>query len=168
MIIDWMLNNIEVIISGVAFIVSLFALIRTELFNKKILRETVRNNYSAALYDIDSKYLEYPELWTIYDNNKLGISRKNTPEEKGKRQALLYLHFNLFESVFTTYNNVLGKLSKADKEFWKTWKNFIKEFVEGCSEARELLEDQNFQQVYRKEYKDFLRKIIEDAKPQND
>src|SRR6218665_28660 len=159
---DWILKNLEAIFAGLAFLFSAVVFARTEKFNRKILRETIRTNYTTALFEIDKKLIECPELWAIYDQNVSGIQKVDTPSEKGKSIALLYLHFNLFESVYTTYNNVLRKLNKADREFWETWRNYIQEFIEGSSEARELFYNPSFQLVYRESYKNFIKSIIEE------
>src|SRR3712207_2200100 len=94
-------------IAIISLLISLVVALRNWRYSDISVRYTSRNQYMNALFDIDRQLIARPELWAIYDGHEMAEQRSNDPEAKARREAFLYLHFNLFETVYIDYNKVL-------------------------------------------------------------
>ena len=124
-------------IAVISLLVSLFVALRNWRYSAVSVRYVSRNQYMNALFDIDRQLIALPELWAIYDSHEMAATRSNDAASKARRDAFLYLHLNLFETVYVYYNKIL-RPTPHDKEFWQSWDTWIYQFFKGSSEARAL------------------------------
>lgn len=101
----------------------------------------------TGLFDIDRQLVNRPELWAIYDDHPMSASRSSEPEAVSRRQAFLYFHFNLFETVYNDYNRVLRR-TRTDDQYWRSWDAWIRHFFRASSEVRSLFADAVSQDVF--------------------
>jgi hypothetical protein len=157
---DWKV----VLPSGIALIalfVSFLVALRNWRYSAISVRYSSRNQYMNALFDIDRQLIARPELWAIYDTHEMFASRSNTPRVKARREAFLYLHMNLFETVYVDYNKILRRKKRHDKEFWDSWDTWIYQFFKGSSEARALFIRPIAQTIFSAPFVAYIKKILE-------
>ncbi len=152
---------LPIAISLIALIISIIVAFRNWWYNEISVRYTARNHYMSVLFDIDKQLISNPSLWSIYDNHSTGITKLTEATEVGKRRAFIYFHINLFEIVFNDYNKVLH-LNQTDRQFWESWKTYIKQFFTRSSEARQVFKESYTQGLYIQDYVSFINKIIEE------
>jgi hypothetical protein len=104
-------------------------------YTETTIRYGARNQYMNAVFDIDRQMVNHPGLWAIYDGHDVAKGRDTSPIESGRRQAFMYFHFNLFETVFNDYHRVLRWLPR-DEQHWQSWHNWIRGFFRASSDAR--------------------------------
>jgi hypothetical protein len=113
-----------------------------------------------ALFDIDRQLIARPQLWAIYDAHEMATERSEVPRARARREAFLYLHMNLFETVYVDYNKVL-RPSRSDKEFWNSWDAWILQFFKGSSEARALFIRPIAQTIFSAPFAAYINEILE-------
>ena len=153
------LGAVSIVVSSVSLVISIIIAYRNWNYSEVSIRYASRNHYMNALFEMDKQMIANPRLWAIDDFHPIAQEKSNQTEEKAKRDAFIYYNFNLFESIYHDYNNVLY-LSKADKQFWDSWKrNMINLFV-NSSEARTIFRRKFTQQIYMKNFVDFVNAIL--------
>lgn len=125
------------------------------------IRYGARNQYMNAVFDIDRQMVNHPELWAIYDGHALANARKTCPEASGRRQAFLYFHFNLFETVFNDYHRVLQWLPR-DEQHWRSWDNWIRRFFRGSSDARSEFLEAAEAGIFIEDFLNYARSIVDE------
>jgi hypothetical protein len=146
-------------IAVVSLLVSLAVALRNWRYSEKSVRYTSRNQYTTALFDIDRQLVNRPELWAIYDDHPMSASRSNEPEAVSRRQAFLYFHFNLFETVYNDYNKILPR-TRTDEQYWRSWDAWIRHFFRASSEARSLFADAMSQDVFFGDFVVHINEVI--------
>jgi hypothetical protein len=150
-------------IALIALLVSFVVAMRNWRYSKIIVRYSSRNQYMNALFDIDRQLIARPELWAIYDTHEMFANRSDAPRVKARREAFLYLHMNLFETVYVDHNKIL-RPSRPDKEFWKSWDAWIYQFFKGSSEARALITKPLAQAIFSAAFSAYINGILEKIK----
>jgi hypothetical protein len=130
------------------------------------VRQTIKNSYMTALFEIDKQLMNNPELWTIYENFPAGLEKSTDGKAVGQRRAFIFYHFNLFEVTHTNYTRILYK-NKADKEFWASMEKYIKQFFHDSSEARAIFKDPSSRQVYLPGFIEMIDRIINEIDAQS-
>lgn len=146
-------------IAVVSLLVLLAVAFRTWRYSATSVRYTSRNQYVTARFDIDRQLVNRPELWAIYDDHPMSASRSNEPEAVSRRQAFLYFHFNLFETVYIDYNKVLRR-TRTDEQYWRSWEAWIRHFFRASSEARSLFADAVSQDVFSGDFVVHINEVI--------
>ena len=146
-------------IAVVSLLVLLAVAFRTWRYSATSVRYTSRNQYVTARFDIDRQLVNRPELWAIYDDHPMSASRSNEPEAVSRRQAFLYFHFNLFETVYIDYNKVLRQ-TRTDEQYWRSWEAWIRHFFRASSEARSLFADAVSQDVFSGDFVVHINEVI--------
>ena len=160
--------SIPIVISVISILISLIVAYGNAKYYEVNIRYASRNHYMTVLFELDKQLINNPKLWAVYDTHPLSSSKLNeTPEEKAKREAFIWFHFNLFESVFNDYNNVI-KLTKVDSQFWESWKSNIELFLGNSLEARKLFKDSFSQRIFIKDYVTFMNEIIKKVEMKTD
>jgi hypothetical protein len=147
-------------IAFISLLVSLFIALRNWRFSETGVRYVARNQYMNALFDIDRQLIARPELWAIYDNHYMASARSEDPETKARREAFIYLHFNLFETVYADYNKIL-RLARHDTIVWQSWDRWIRQFFGGSSEARALFIKEVAQDIFSKDFVAYVNRTLE-------
>lgn len=155
---DSAIKIIPIVISSLALIVSLIGW----NYSRINVRQTIKNSYMAALFDIDKQLTNNPILWTIYDEFPSGLTKDGDPMDKARRRAFIYHHFNLFEVTHTNYTQILFK-NKIDCEFWDSMTNFIIQFFRTSAEARAIFKEDLTQELYLSDFLIFINKTIKDV-----
>lgn len=153
----WVLPSVIAIIS---LFVSLLVALRNWRYSETTVRYSARNQYMNALFDIDRQLISRPELWAIYDNHYMASELLDDAEAKARREAFIYLHLNLFETVYSDYNKIL-RPTKHDMEVWQSWDRWMRLFFTGSSEARALFTKEVSQKIFAGDFVVFVNKIIE-------
>jgi hypothetical protein len=149
-------------IAIISLFVSLVVAYRNWQYSDIGVRYTSRNQYMNALFDIDRQLIARPELWAIYDYHEMAAQRSSDPEARARREAFLYLHFNLFETVYIDYNKVLPRTS-YESEFWRSWDAWIRQFFRGSSEARALFTREVAKDIFAGGFVGYVNKILEEV-----
>lgn len=152
-------------IALISLLISLLMARRNWWYSDVGVRYVSRNQYMNALFDIDRQLIDRPELWAIYDNHEMALSRSNEAGAKARRDAFLYLHFNLFETVYVDYNKILQP-TQHDNEFWKSWEAWMYQFFEGSSEARALFTRPMAQTIFSKAFVDYINSLLQKIAPE--
>lgn len=163
-------NWLPLIVSIISVFVSLYVGYRITRFNDASLKRSSRMDFTEILVELDQKLVDYPMLWTIYDSHPLSrikTRERNSPLLKARREALIYLHFNLFDIVYDFYFNVIKKKrwiligeNKIDVKHWKSWDKYIKQFFKESSEARSIFKEKRTQEIYLDEFVAYINGII--------
>ena len=146
-------------IAVISLLVSLLVAIRNWGYSAVSVRYVSRNQYMNALFDIDRQLITLPELWAIYDSHEMATSRSSDAAAKGRREAFLYLHLNLFETVYVDYNKIL-RPTRHDREFWQSWDAWMNQFFKGSSEARALFTKPMAQTVFSEAFVAYINSIL--------
>jgi hypothetical protein len=125
------------------------------------IRQTIKNSYMSALFEIDKQLMNNPDLWTIYDSYPVGLQKSNDGKPLGQRRAFISYHFNLFEVTHTNYTRILYK-NKADKEFWDSMQKYIQQFFKCSTEARNIFKETSIQELYLPDFLTLINKMITD------
>jgi hypothetical protein len=176
-----LINLIAIIISVVSLIVSLYVGIKITRFNEASIRRASRLDYTRLLVDLDRILIDEPKLWAMFDSHPLSKKKTSDPEEKARRDAFIYLHFNIFDIVHDFYMHIIGKKRRIDvvnalykcifgkervdqceidADYWKSWDRYIRQVLEGSSEARAIFKDPKTREAYSNEFADYVSKII--------
>ena len=161
--------TLDLIIKIIPIILSIIALVFSIIgwkYSRISIRQTIKNSYMSALFDIDKQLINTPSLWTIYDEFPEGLIKDNDPKEKGQRRAFIDYHFNLFEVTHTNYTRILFK-NRADREFWESMKKYIIQFFKSSTEARNIFKEENTQQSYLTEFVILVNDIIDKIERKN-
>jgi len=102
----------------------------------KYLRTASRGEHFRLLLELDRNLIDNPELWGIYDSHPLSQIKASDPLVQSKRNAFIYLHFNLFEMVHDFYHHVISRMDKIDIMYWHEWYRYIYQFFRESSKAR--------------------------------
>jgi hypothetical protein len=146
-------------LAGLSLLVSLLVALRTWRYSETNVRYSARNQYMNALFDIDRQLLNRPDLWAIYDDHYMAASKSAAVEDRARREAFLYYHLNLFETVFNDYNGSLT-LNDRDQRFWESWQAWIVDFFRSSSEARTLFQKDIAQGIFHRQFVDHVNAII--------
>lgn len=156
--------------------------------NQITLSRNARQDLDRMLLDSDRAYMATPELWSIYDG-ELRIPKSFEGKERIKRAMCLYLHFNMFVAAYNYYqqdgepevnepwsclywliglcrricflNSHTEAREKIEADFWQAWNNYITQFFEHSTEARNLFMSPVTQEVYSKSFRKYVNPIIE-------
>ena len=161
--------TLDLIIKIIPIILSIIALVFSIIgwkYSRISIRQTIKNSYMSALFDIDKQLINTPSLWTIYDEFPEGLIKDNDPKETGQRRAFIDYHFNLFEVTHTNYTRILFK-NRADREFWESMKKYIIQFFKSSTEARNIFKEENTQQSYLTEFVILVNDIIDKIERKN-
>ncbi|MEN3327892.1 MAG: hypothetical protein V7638_2699 [Acidobacteriota bacterium] len=153
----WLATSIIAITS---LLVSLIVALRNWRYSETTVRYSARNQYMNALFDIDRQLIARPELWAIYDNHYMASALSIDAEAKARREAFIYLHLNLFETVYSDYNKTLN-LTRHDTEVWRSWERWMRQFFTGSSEARAVFTKEMSQDIFASDFVGYINKIIE-------
>ena len=156
------INAVQLItfaLSVLAMIISLRISYRNWRYTETVMRYSIRNQYTNALFDIDRRLLDNPKLWAIYDNHPLAQQRSSDPEEVARREAFIYYHLNLFECVFQDYTGIPNP-KEAEKQYWAAVMEWITVFLVNSSEAREILRSGETRRIYSKQFTKRLDEIL--------
>lgn len=135
---------------------------------KLVKKYTSQQVHTKYLLDIDLKLIDNPELWTIYDDAHLkNIYNKENPCHKSKLEAFVYYHFNLFNMIYEHYN--FPKSYKKLDDVQKSWYNYIKDFFEKSSFAREIFNRDiaRNEDMFGKAFTEMVKTIISDIGKNN-
>jgi hypothetical protein len=146
-------NLLALIVSVFSFIVSAISIFIVRHFNKVALRNSTKQEHARTLFDINKLLISDPELWAIYDKHEITQVIVKDIRNKSKRQALIYLYINFFDTVFNFYNKQIKK-DPNDQREWEAWVKFMDHFFKDSIEAR-----QTFQSAYTWYPKDFAKFI---------
>lgn len=159
---DEQLKLVAIFISSLALIISILGWRNSRVS----VRQTIKNSYMSALFDIDKQLINNPDLWTIYDNYPKGLQKSDEGKHLGQRRAFIFYHFNLFEVTHTNYTRILYK-NKADKEFWEAMKNYIVQFFNCSSESRLIFKEPQTQELYLPDFLILINGIINNIEEKN-
>jgi len=116
--------------------------------------------------EIDKLFIEYPDLWSIYDNHPVTKQIELSIQQQVRKDALAQYHLHLYKTVYEFYNEHLIK-SRQDRKAWKIWVQYIEHDLERSSHIRETAKKSY--RVYDKKlvkfYKNIIRRI--ESKPVN-
>ncbi|HYN81827.1 MAG TPA: hypothetical protein VES88_10030 [Gemmatimonadaceae bacterium] len=150
---------LSIVVAGISLVISLFVALRNWRYSETGVRYTSRNQYMNALFDINRQLANRPELWAIYDDHPVALQRSNETLEKARRQAFIYFHFNLFETVFHDYTHVL-RPNRTDALYWESWQRWIASFLGSSREARDLFREKICQDTYMNAFVHFMNGMI--------
>lgn len=156
---------VAIAISVVSLLVSLMVALRDWSYSKTSVRFTSRNHYTNALFDIDRQLVNRPELWAIYDDHPMAANRSMDPEAVARRDAFIYLHFNLFETVYNDYHKVLRR-TQTDEQYWRSWDSWIHYFFRASAEARSLFANAVCQNIFFGDFVRYGNKVISEVGPE--
>lgn len=148
-----------IFVASLSLLISLYVALRNWRYSETAVRYTSRNQYMNALFDIDRQLIARPELWAIYDHNALAQAKSMEPAEIARRQAFIFYHLNLFETVFSDYVKVL-RLTPTDREYWDSWQRYMYDFFATSSEARAVFERGIAYEFYMSDFSRFVKSII--------
>jgi len=157
-----LLSTVSLVISLISFFLTSLAVVFTYRFNRITIRNTAKQQHQAILLEIDKMLIEHPELWTIYDDHPMSAITEETPELKAKNEAFIFFYLNFFDLVYEFYNKHIIK-NRNDKETWRSWKDYIEYFLQGCSQARVII--QRSGRLYESDLSAFYLSIIEKSEP---
>src|SRR4051794_609966 len=112
--------DLSTVIAVLSFIFSVATAWFAWRYNGTAVRYTARNQYMNALFDLDRQLIARPELWAIHDDHPMVRTRSHDPEAAARREAFIYLHLNLFESVYNDYHKSL-RPNRTDAQHWASW-----------------------------------------------
>jgi hypothetical protein len=161
-----MLQVLSILIATTSLIVSFYVAYRAWKFNDISTRRSSRETHTQMLFEIDKLLIQYPELWEIYDTNSFRQKRDTSPLATARREAFLYQHFNMFETIHDYYKNIISR-DATDESYWDTWKAYIKQMFKESSEARRLFQETHSQEIYNKQFRSFVESIIKEISPTN-
>lgn len=150
---DFLLKVLPIFISTLSLIVAIIGW----RYSKANIRQTIKNSYMSTLFDIDKQLINLPILWTIYDKSPFKLDEKE--EDKARKRAFIYYHFNMFEITHTNYTKVLFKNS-SDKEFWTSMTKYINQFFRTSTLARQLFKEEYTQELYLPNFVNFINNMI--------
>lgn len=156
---------VSVVLAFLSLVISLIVALRSWQYSEIGVRYTARNQYMNALFDIDRQLLSNPHLWAVYDNHPLASTKSSDPIEAARREAFIYLHLNLFETVFNDYRS-LRVPDKNDLAFWASWDSWIRLFFAGSQDARELFASARVQEIFHSDFVEYVNQVIGLAAPQ--
>jgi hypothetical protein len=152
---------LPVAMAALSLFVSLVVAWRNWRYSETGVRYVAWNQYMNALFDLDRQLITRPELWAIFDNHELATKRAEDAESRGRREAFIYYHLNLFETVFNNYNNMLSR-TRIDEQYWQSWDAWIRYFLVESREARELFTKPLPQRIFFRGFVDYANGIIAD------
>lgn len=117
-------------------------------------------DHTRLMVNIDSNLVDDPNLWAIYDSHPLSKLKKQDPLMDAKREAFIYLHFNLFETVHNFYMDTV-RMNRIDTIHWQAWDKYIYRFLEHSSEARKIFKEQRTKEIYSEPFVSFIISRIE-------
>jgi len=140
-----------------ALVVSVIAAMRTWSSSVATFRNSSRNNYMTALFDLNRQVMTNPQLWAVYQP-EVKLSSQDELEAV-RRHAFIWYHLNVFEVVHSDYSThrLTRKLDRADTLCWKSWDNFISSVLEGSKEARGIVESDKSMRFLNEEFVKYLR-----------
>jgi hypothetical protein len=155
---------LSLVVSSVAFVLSLFVAYRAWSFNEVSTRRASRETHMKMLFDVGQILVTTPDLWTVYDSHSLALQRDSSPLGVARRAAFIYQHLNIFDLVWDYYNNLI-KRDRVDAEYWKAWDNYIRQFFRESSEARLLFAESRTQEIYSQGFVAYINKLVADVRP---
>lgn len=158
-------SMLAIAISVVSLLVSLLVAFHNWSYDRTTVRFTSRNHYTNALFDIDRQLVNRPELWAIYDDHPMAAKRSMDPEAVARRDAFIYLHFNLFETVYNDYHKVLQR-TQTDEQYWRSWDSWIHYFFRTSSEARNLFYNAECQDIFFGDFVLYAKTVIREVAPE--
>lgn len=155
-------SMIAIAISVLSLLISLAVALRDWSYSKTSVRYTSRNHYTNALFDIDRQLVDRPELWAIYDDHPMAANRSMDLEAVARRDAFIYLHFNLFETVYSDYHKVLRR-TQTDEQYWRSWDSWIHHFFRASAEAGSLFTNAVSQHIFFGDFVLYGNKVISEG-----
>lgn len=151
-----------IVISIFSIVVSLYVAYRAWHFNEITTRRLGREAHVRFVIEIDKALIDALQLWAVFDDHPLAKSKDNSPEAVGKREAFIYLHYNMFEIVRDYYTNIIRR-KKEDNDYWISWENYMQQFFIKSQLARTLFKEQRTQNIYNKNFAQYVCRIIEQS-----
>ena len=155
-----LLLYLSFLIALASLMVSVYIAFNTNWSKNIETRRASRESHTRMLFDIDLMYIEFPDLWSIYDSHPLAKEKDISPVMVAKREGFIYQHFDFFEMIRDYYEYVIYTKG-VDKEYWVAWEGFISHFIEDSSEARELFKQQRTQGVYSVSFTQYINDLID-------
>jgi len=155
---------LSVVISSVAFLLSLFVAYRAWSFNEVSTRRASRETHMKMLFDVGQILVTTPDLWTVYDVHSRTLPRDSSPLGDARRAAFIYQHLNVFDLVWDYYNNLI-KRNRVDEDYWKSWNNYIRQFFHESSDARLLFANPRTQEIYSTGFVAYINRLVADVPP---
>lgn len=156
------MDKYSLIISIVSFVVSVFTGIITYRYNKITIRNTAILEHNKLLLEIDKILIDDPKLWSIYDDHPLSKDvtiAQDSAIFNAKKEAFIYYYLNLFDAIYEFYHRQIVK-NKNDAKQWQAWIQFIRHFLQGCSQARATIKKSYH--LYDEDQVCFYKELIDD------
>jgi hypothetical protein len=156
-------DQMVIAISGLALLVSLWAARRSWRSNLAGLRRTARNGYTTALLDIDRLVITNPKLWAVYEPT---VALDDASLDTVRRKAFIWYHLNLFETVYYDFHHLnLEPMDLPDRQTWAAWEQFIRSFVIGSPEVRQVLRERKSMALLNQPFVDYIERVLSDLDP---
>lgn len=149
--------TISILAPSVAVVAAAFTITN----NRKVIRNTSRQEHVRLFIEVDKQMLNDPELWAIYDGHEICKTFTDNVIKKAKRKTFIFLILNCHDCIFDFYNNTIWK-SKTDKLYWEHWDRLLKQFFFSSTEVREVATYAIKTKIYHEKFVQYMQSILDE------
>jgi hypothetical protein len=125
--------------------------------NANNLRGQRVHNQIKMVLDIDKELISCPQLWGIFDGEKVIPMAPPDFNTLLKQKAFVFSYFNMFDFIYGFYARSMRIWRfKRDKEDWVAWLAYMKDFFKKSGYARELWKTHKRIGMYPKSFERFV------------
>lgn len=163
-------NNYQVItaigslfVAACALIISLYYAKKSRELNITLLKRNAEHDHTNAILEIDKMLVQYPELWAVYDEHEMSKNDSINKDsiKRGRLEAFVYAHLNIFELVFEFYHSDVAKMSYRDMKYWEAWEKYIKGFITDSSIARQIINSPEAKNIYPEPFMSYMESSMQ-------
>jgi hypothetical protein len=123
------------------------------------LRLANRNEFQRLTLEINKEVIRDPSL-DAFDSPSGGANR---PPDRVKLEALAHVYLNMFELVYTYYQES-ERLSQREQEEWRVWQELIRLKVADSLILRDVIANEDSPRVYGADFFQYIKGLSDSTK----